>query len=265
MIEALAILLVAAGVVLAVGWAITGRPHEAAGFAASLIAVLAGSALLLRGPIVQLAVEDVRTLEAAAARASADAQVIGDLRAQIEAQTAEVAANAAESKRLAAEIRSELAHAERRVAQLEEIAKRRDELNNIERAAAADEAPGESQELPDAPGLSARQAEVLATSLRASSAHELTLTTPSDDAETLEFARRLKTAIEAGGWTVHGVNEAESERSVVGLEVLAPVPLPAHFTTLLGALGRAGLQPKGLSRQQVDTLEVLVGSIPGRS
>jgi hypothetical protein len=265
MIEALAILFVAAGVVLAVGWAFTDRPQKAAGFAASLIAVLAGSALLLRGPIVQLAVEDVRTLDAAAARASADAQVIGDLRAQIETQTAEVAANAAESKRLAAEIRTELAQAERRVAQLEELAKRSDELQNLERAAEAEEAPGGLLEQQDVPGLSARQADVLATSLRASSAHELTLTTLSNDAEAIEFARRLKTAIEAGGWTVHGVNEAESERSVVGLEILAPVPLPAHFKTLLGALGRAGLQPKGLSRQQVDKLEVLVGSIPGRS
>jgi hypothetical protein len=265
MIEALAILFVAAGVVLAIGWAFTDRPHKGAGFAASLIAVLTGSALLLRGPIVQLAVEDVRTLDAAAARASADAQVIGDLRAQLETQTAEVAASAAESKRLAAEIRSELAQAERRVAQLEELAKRRDELQNIERAAEVEEAAGGVLEEQDVPGLSARQADVLATSLRASSAHELTLTTPSNDAETLEFAQRLKRAIEAGGWTVHGVNEAESERTVVGLEVRAPIPLPAHFATLLGALGRAGLQPKGLSRQQVEKLEVLVGSIPGRS
>lgn len=265
MIEALAILLVAAGVLLAVAWAVVDRPNKGAGFAASLVAVLGGAVLLLRGPIVELAVDDVRTLEAAAQRASADARVIGDLRDQIEKQTAQISASAAEAKRLAAEIRSELAHSEQRVAQLEELARRRDVLANAERAAAQLAAPGGSPDQPDAPGLSARQAEVLATSLRASGIHELTLTTLSDDAEALEFARRLKTAIEAGGWTVHGVNEAASEQPVVGLEVRAPNPLPAHFATLLGALGRAGLQPKGLSRQQVEGLEVRVGSVPGKS
>ena len=35
------------------------------------------------------------------------------------------------------------------------------------------------------------------------------------------------------------------ERPVSGLQVLAPVPLPAHFATLLGALGRAGLPAEG--------------------
>ena len=52
---------------------------------------------------------------------------------------------------------------------------------------------------------------------------------------------------------------------VFGVQVLAPVPLPAHATTLLSALGRVGLQPRGLSRQRVERLEVLVGSNPGRS
>jgi hypothetical protein len=49
------------------------------------------------------------------------------------------------------------------------------------------------------------------------------------------------------------------------VQVLAPVPLPAHATTLIGALGRAGLQPRGLSRQSVERLEVVVGSNPVRS
>ncbi|MGH7336103.1 MAG: hypothetical protein ACREI7_00875 [Myxococcota bacterium] len=265
MIEAFAILLVAAGVVLAVGWAVVDRPHKGAGFAAALIAVLGGALLLLRGPIVELAVDDVRTLDAVAERASEDAQVIADLREQLEKHAAQIATNAAEAKRLAAEIRSELAQSEQRVAKLEELDRRRDALQSLERTAAAVEAPSGSPDQSDVPGLSARQAEVLATSLRASGTHELTLTTLSNDAEALEFAQRLKTAIEAGGWTVHGVNEAASERTVVGLEVRAPNPLPAHFATLLGALGRAGLQPKGLSRQQVDKLEVLVGSVPGKS
>jgi hypothetical protein len=64
---------------------------------------------------------------------------------------------------------------------------------------------------------------------------------------------------------VHGVHEDESARPIVGLEVRAPAPLPAHATTLLGALGRAGLQPKGSSRQEISELEVFVGSVPGRS
>jgi hypothetical protein len=265
MTQALAILLVVAGAVLAIGWAVADRPNKGAVSAASLVAVLGGALLLLRGPIVELAVDDVRTLEAAAQRASADAQVIADLRGEIEQQTAQISASAAQAQRAADEIRSELARSEQRVAQLEELSQRREAARSVERAAASIETPGRISDQTDVPGLSARQAEVLATSLRASGTHELTLTTLSDDAEAMEFAERLKTAIEAGGWTVHGVNETQVESPVSGLQVLAPVPLPAHFATLLGALGRAGLQPKGMARPRADKLELLVGSSPPRS
>jgi hypothetical protein len=267
MIDAVAILFVAAGVLLAVWWVVTNRPQRAAGFAASLTAILGGAVLLLRSAIAQVAVEDARTLEATVARATADAQVIHDLRAETEAKTASITARAAESQRLAAELRNELSQSEHHRARLDELAKRDGESQpRLARAASRVEPLAGSPDPKDATRrLSARQAEVLATSLRASGAHELTLTTPIDDAEAIEFAQRLKKAIEAGGWTVHVANPAEPARPIVGLEVLAPAPLPAHATTLLGALGRAGLQPKGSSRQQVDELEVLVGSKPGES
>jgi hypothetical protein len=266
MINALAVLFVAAGVVSAFAWAIADWPQKSAGFTASLIAVLAGAAMLLRGPIVDAAVDDVRRIDVASARASDDAKAIADLRGEIAARASEVAAAAAESKRLAADARSQLAEAERRHEQLAALARRGDEsLQKIERAAEPNAGQGKPPALEDAPGLSARQAEVLATSLRASGAHELTLTMLSSDAEAVEFAQRLKSAIEAGGWAVHVVDEAGSPRSVVGLEVVSPVPLPSHFATLLGALGRAGLQPKGMSREEADELEVVVGSVPGKS
>jgi hypothetical protein len=266
MIDAVAILFVAAGVLLAVWWAITNRPQRAAGFAASLMAILGGAVLLLRSAIAQVAVEDARTLEATVARATADAQVIRDLRVETEAKTASITARAAESQRLAAELRNELSQSEHHRARLDELAKRDGESQpRLARAAGRVEPAGSPDPKDATRRLSARQAEVLATSLRASGAHELTLTTPIDDAEAIEFAQRLKKAIEAGGWTVHVANPAEPARPIVGLEVLAPAPLPAHATTLLGALGRAGLQPKGSSRQQVDELEVLVGSKPGES
>ena len=112
---------------------------------------------------------------------------------------------------------------------------------------------------------SKNQLSVLAKSLRGSGSHEVTLTTSMNDPEALELASRLKQAIEAGGWIVHGVNETELEPSVSGLQVVAPVPLPAHFATLLGALGRAGFDPKGVARPRADKLEVLVSSKPRKS
>ncbi len=260
MIDALAILFVATGVVFAGFWAVTDQPRKAAGFAASLIAVLAGAALLLRGPVARIA--DARTSEASTA--SANAELLGELRAQIEAQAASLSASQAQAKRVAADTSSQLSQAQHRIAQLEDLTQRREAVRRVERVAVG-ERPAGSATPQAGPGLSVRQAELLATSLRASGANELTLSARGDDPETIEFAQRLKTAIEAGGWTVHGVHESESTHPVVGLEVRAPAPLPAHATTLLGALGRAGLQPKGSSRQEVSELEVFVGSVPGRS
>jgi hypothetical protein len=260
MLDALAILFVVAGVGIALFWAFSDQPQKAAGFAAALIAVLAGSAMLLRSPIARLA--DARTSEASTA--SANAELLSELSAQLESQAASLSASQAQAKRLAADTRGELAQAGRRIEQLENLVQRREDVRRVERAAAVERPAGSSA--PQAgPGLSVRQAEVLATSLRASGANEITLTARSDDPDTIEFAQRLKTAIEAGGWTVNGVHESASARPVVGLEVRAPAPLPAHATTLLGALGRAGLQPKGSSRQEVSELEVFVGSVPGRS
>jgi hypothetical protein len=262
MVEAVAILFMAAGVALAVWWAITDRPQKLAGFAASLVALLAGVALMLRGQIVQFSVEDVGTIDVAAARASADADAIRDLRASVEAEaksaTGRVAANAAEARRLAAETSTALGQAQKQVAALNELVARAQSSPPRREAAPAAAAPASGD-------LSANQLEVLATSLRRSGSHEVTLTTSTNDPEAIELATQLKAAIEAGGWVVHGVNETQLEPPVSGLQVLAPVPLPAHFATLLGALGRAGLQPKGMARPRADKLEVLVGSKPRQS
>jgi hypothetical protein len=263
MVEAVAILFMAAGVALAVWWAITDRPQKLAGFAASLVALLAGVALMLRGQIVQFSVEDVGTIDVAAARASADADAIRDLRASVEAEaksaTGRVAANAAEARRLAAETSAALATAQKQVAALNELVARKESSRARSEVTAAAAAPAAPHDF------SANQLEVLATSLRGSGSHEVTLTTSVNDPEAIELATRLKGAIEAGGWIVHGVNETQLEPPVSGLQVLSPVPLPAHFATLLGALGRAGLQPKGMARPRADRLEVLVGSKPGQS
>jgi hypothetical protein len=271
MLTAFALLLVAAGVLLAVWWAFTNRPQLAAGIAASLVAVAAGVALLLRGPIVERSVDEVATLEQAAAQASADAQAIRDLLAQVEtdgrAALDRASASAAESRRLTEKSTAELAVTERRLAQLNaRIDRSGESLRSLERAAAEVEARPTPVELPAATrGLSQDQFELLASSLRAAGAHELTLSSPRNDTEANELAGRLKSAIEAAGWTVHGVQQIASAEPVFGVQVLAPVPLPAHATTLLSALGRVGLQPRGLSRQRVERLEVLVGSNPGRS
>jgi hypothetical protein len=264
MVEVVSFFFIAAGITLATWWAFADRPQKIAGFAASLMAIAAGAVLLLRGQIVEFSVDDIATIDVAASRASADADAIRDLRASIEAEAknaaGRVAANAAEARWLAAETSSALAEAEEQISALNRLVERSGpSLARSEATAAADA-------LPSATGdISVGQLEVLATSLRGSGSHEVTLTTSMDDPEAIELATRLKEAIQAGGWIVHGVNEAQLNRPVSGLQVLAPVPLPAHFATLLGALGRAGLQPKGMARQQGDTLEVLVGSAPRRS
>jgi len=261
MVEPLSIVFIAAGVALAIWWAVTDQPQKMAGFAASGMAVAAGVVLLLRSQIVEFSVDDIDTIEVAAARASADAEAIRDLRARIEVEAnsaaGRVAANAAEARRLAAETSAALATAQKQVSALNELVARSQSSlpRPVDSTAAATLITGD---------LSVNQLEVLATSLRGSGSHEVTLTT-SNDPEAIELAARLKEAIEAGGWIVHGVNETQLERPVSGLQVLAPVPLPSHFATLLGALGRAGLSPKGMARQQVDRLEVLVGSAPRRS
>jgi hypothetical protein len=267
MVDAVSILLVAAGALLAVWWAVANRPHRAAGFIASSIVILAGAVLLLTSRIAELSIEHVGTIEAAAARASADAAVIQDVRASIEAQAATVdgvAATAAESKRVAAKTSAELAKAESRLAALNKLIERGDEsLRKVELGLFAAESRAAPVEQPVAVrDLSADQVEVLAASLRTSGAQELTLTATMNDSEAIEFADTLKKAIEAGGWTVHGVHQATWTQPTFGLQILAPHPLPAHATTLLSALGRAGLQPRGLSRQQVEQLEVRVGSKP---
>ncbi len=45
MVEAVSILFIAAGVALAVWWAVTDQPQKMAGFAASLFAIVAGAVL----------------------------------------------------------------------------------------------------------------------------------------------------------------------------------------------------------------------------
>jgi hypothetical protein len=271
MVTAFALLLVAAGVLLAAWWALTNRPQIAAGIAASLVAVVAGVVLLMRGPIVERSVDRVATLEQAAASASADAQAIRDLLAQIEmdgrAAVDRASAGAAESRRIAAQASEGLADTERRLAQLNaRIEHSGEALRSLQTATAEAQVRPTPVELPPASrALSEDQFELLATSLRAAGSHELTVSSPRNDTEANELADRLKSAVEAAGWTVHGVQQVAVAEPVFGVQVLAPVPLPAHATTLIGALGRAGLQPRGLSRQSVDRLEVVVGSKPGRS
>jgi hypothetical protein len=261
MIEALAILFMAAGIALAVWWAFTDQPQKPAGFAAAGLAVVAGAVLLLRTQIAELSTPDLATIDAAAARATSDADAIRELREKIEADakgtSSRAAAHAAEARRLAAQTSEALARVERRVSALNEQIARR------EPARAPRERVGPAAS-PSAGSPSMQQLAVVATALRSTGSHEVTLTTSMDDREAISLAIRLKEAIEAGGWTVH-LNQAELSPPVFGVQVLAPVPLSPHVTTLLGALGRAGLQPKGLASQDADKLEVLVGPKPRES
>jgi hypothetical protein len=260
MLEAFAILFMAAGVAFAVWWAVTGDARRPAGFAVGALAVGAGAVLLLRAEIVRFSVDELEAIEAAARRATADAGAIRDVRASIEAEaraeSGRVAAQRAEAKRLAAEMSAAVAQIEKGASAARAQATRRDPaLAPLERASAR---------RPDAAGPpSTQQLEIVATALRSSGAHELRLTTSTDDTEAIELAIRLKQAIEAGGWTVH-LTQAELP-TVSGVQVRTPVPLPPHVTTLLGALGRAGLHPNGLAQPDGDELEVLVGSRAGSS
>ena len=125
MVEVVSIVFIAAGITLAAWRAFADRPQKIAGFAAGGMAIAAGAVLLLRGQIVEFSVDDLDAIDAAAARASADADAIRDLRASIEAEaksaTARVAANAAEARRLAAETSAALATAQKQVSVLNEL------------------------------------------------------------------------------------------------------------------------------------------------
>jgi hypothetical protein len=260
MVEALAILVMAAGIALAVWWVVTDQPRTSAGLAAGALVVVAGAVLLLRGEIVRFSVDEIETIEAASARAAKEADAIRDLRASVEADAKDaadqVAANAARARRLADETSVAVAKVERRISQ--EQSRREAPLATVERAehvAAAAPARASSSTQPF---------DVMATALRSSGSHEVTLTTSMNDVAAISLAIRLKEAIEAAGWIVH-LNQTEIEPPVSGVQVLAPVPLQPHVTALLGALGRAGLQPKGLSREEPGELEVRVGSVPGKS
>jgi hypothetical protein len=259
MFEALAILFMAAGVALAVWWAVNDQPRKAAGFAAAGLAVVAGATMLLRGQIVRLSHDEIETIEAAAAHAEEDADAIRELRASAEAEaraaTGRVAAHAAEIRRLAAETSAAVAKLEKRVSALNEQAVQREAAHVRREQPAAEPAATGSP--------STQQLEVVATALRSTGSHEVTLTTSMDDREAIRLAIRLKQAIESAGWIVH-LNQTELE-PISGVQVLAPVPLSPHVTALLGALGRAGLQPRGLARQEADKLEVVVGPKPRES
>src|SRR5262245_3958544 len=128
MVGAVSILFVAAGIALAIWWAVTDQPRKAAGFAASAFAIAAGVVLLLRAQIVGFSSGDLQTIDDAADRATADADAIRDLAAEIEADanasSGRVAAHAAEARRLAAETSEALAKAEQQVAALNRLAER---------------------------------------------------------------------------------------------------------------------------------------------
>ena len=260
------VLLVAAGVLLAVWWAVTGRAQMAAGFTASLIAVCAGVVLLLRGPVVESSVERHRRDRGgrgARIRGSAgDPRAAGEDRGAIRIRRRPRRRRRSGIEAPFGRISQRAREAEARLAKLNELASeasRSDARACPQRGRIAGRAVAPTSGARD---LSADQSEVLASSLRASGTHEITLTTDMNDSEAIQFARSLKQAIEAGGWTVHGVNQNVSSRPVVGLRCAHRFPSRPR-ATLLSALGRAGLHPQGMSRQRVEKLEVLVGSRPG--
>jgi hypothetical protein len=267
MVDVISLVFIGAGVGLAIWWSVTNRPEKAAGFGASLIAIFAGAFLLLRDRVVELTVENVGTIKAAATQAAADASSISELRSRIEAQAATidlVAASAEESRSLATDFSEKLDQAEARLSQMDELIQRASgSLAQLERGLTAVESRAGQLERHAAPRtLSPQQLAILTSALSEAGPREVAITAAMNDQEAVQFAEILKQAAERAGWTVNGINQALWGQPVFGLHVLAPDPPPDHATVLLQALAQGGLQPEGHWGENIGQLEIRVGSKP---
>lgn len=118
-------------VVLAAWWVCTEHQHKPWAITIGLIAVFVGLCLMLQDRAIEITVEKVGTIKAAAEQAVVDAQVVGDLRRRIESQSATVdlvAESAKKAHNLINDLSKKNEMAETRVNELENASS---EIQNI--------------------------------------------------------------------------------------------------------------------------------------
>src|SRR3990172_9894790 len=83
-------LLILNALVLMAWWICTDHPHKAWAIVAGLVAIFAGVYFTVQDRAIEITIEKVGTIKAAAEQATLDAQFVADLRKRIESQSATV-------------------------------------------------------------------------------------------------------------------------------------------------------------------------------
>jgi hypothetical protein len=107
----LGVLLIVSSIAAGAWWSVSRRRHKAWALTFSLLGVFAGCILLLSERAVEISIEGIGTIKAAAHAAEADAALVASLRKRVEAQSATVdlvAKTATEAETLAKELQSTL-------------------------------------------------------------------------------------------------------------------------------------------------------------
>ncbi len=111
--------------------------------------------------------------------------------------------------------------------------------------------------------LSAPQQETILVALRKYAPREIDITAVKGDPEAWQFAEQLKSAIEAGGWTVASLAPGDFSVPIRGIFVsVRQTPAPPAAGELVGALEAAGIVPNGNidPRQRSERVNLVVAT-----
>jgi len=117
------ILLVLNGITVSFWWIMTHGSHKGSMLTLSFLAVFAGIAFLISDRITELSMKGIGTIKAAANQATADANVVAELKNRVEAQSATVdlvAKEAADAKQLVDALSEKNSKAEKKLSQLDQ-------------------------------------------------------------------------------------------------------------------------------------------------
>lgn len=122
MLELIGILLIIISLGITAWWVIGENPYKRWVFTLCLVSVFAGAFLILQERVTELTIKGIGTIKAAAKQASVDANVISDLKARVEAQSATVdliAKEASDAKQLVNDLSEKNLKAEEKLSQLD--------------------------------------------------------------------------------------------------------------------------------------------------
>lgn len=99
----------------------------------------------------------------------------------------------------------------------------------------------------------------LIAELRKHPAEHVDVTCIMGDPEGLELASHIKQTLEAGGWSVNGVNQAVFTQPIRAVRIEVP-SVKASLTVLLNWFGAVGLNPQGFHIPEVKRAHIVIGS-----